>query len=403
MGTYNNPTFYSVFCVVNNPEWNITYKKDFYGEYVKDENGKYIIESEEPTIFNGLSPQEICEKALDIWCSKNADRTGAVIYCVSAKGLHHLHMVLETDGDKRFHLSTVKKLFPKVHLEPTRGSKKQAEDYIYKRGKFAEKGEQIIAKAEHGEIKGVQGKRTDLEQIQEYINIGLTPSAIFDKDIRYRKYEKIITDAYYAKRKSSTPLERDVSVYWYYGEKGSGKTHTYIDVCDAYGDEHVYKVDEYESGCFDKYNGEEILFLNEYRGQFKYASLLSKLEGYQGYLHARYTDRVMLWDAVYITSPYSPFELYKDLPKEDSKQQLYRRISKVVHCYAEPTDEGTIVNHKIIIDFDGDLTEDDLSRIISFAKKDRILEYTTHDGRTYEIEYKDTSYKPEKKELKYAV
>ena len=76
-------------------------------------------------------PNEIAEKALEMWLQDKPTRTGAVAYCISALGLHHLHMVLEDSNKARF--SALKNAFPKAHLEPTRGTKEQAEDYINKR------------------------------------------------------------------------------------------------------------------------------------------------------------------------------------------------------------------------------------------------------------------------------
>ena len=54
------------------------------------------------------------------------------------------------------------------------GKKQQVEDYINKRGAFAEKGERIIAKAQQGELVGRQGNRSDLEVIRKAIDEGMT-------------------------------------------------------------------------------------------------------------------------------------------------------------------------------------------------------------------------------------
>jgi len=106
--------------------------------------------------FPGISePAETAEKALALWCGGHPTRTGAVAYCVSAAGLHHLHVVLEDSSMARF--AALKKAYPTAHIEPTIGSKKQAEDYIQKKGKFAEKGEQVLYIARRGEIQGRQG------------------------------------------------------------------------------------------------------------------------------------------------------------------------------------------------------------------------------------------------------
>ncbi len=154
--------------------------------------------------FTGCEPPDMAERALDMWINDHPTRTGAVAYCISAQGLIHFHMVLEDSNMARF--SALKKIYPKAHLEPTKGTKEQAEDYINKRGKFAEKGEQVVYVAKYGEIKGSQGQRKDLEIIQSYIDQGMTPRAIIGLQIGFRRYEKLIRDSYFFKRSNETTL-----------------------------------------------------------------------------------------------------------------------------------------------------------------------------------------------------
>ena len=51
------------------------------------------------------TPQEICERLRDEWVGNSSTRTGAWAYCVSAAGLHHVHMVLEDSVAMRFSAS----------------------------------------------------------------------------------------------------------------------------------------------------------------------------------------------------------------------------------------------------------------------------------------------------------
>ena len=90
----------SWFCVFNNPE-----KHGFIG-----------------------SPEEIAEQMKDRWIADNPQRTCAVAFCVSADGLPHCHAVFEDTKTMRF--TAVKKLFPGMHIEPTKGTKDQAEDIL---------------------------------------------------------------------------------------------------------------------------------------------------------------------------------------------------------------------------------------------------------------------------------
>ena len=64
------------------------------------------------------TPEEIAERIADDWVKDNPQRSCAIAYCISADGLHHLHKVLEDVKNMRF--SAVKKVFPSMHMEPTK-------------------------------------------------------------------------------------------------------------------------------------------------------------------------------------------------------------------------------------------------------------------------------------------
>lgn len=287
--------------------------------------------------YPDLEPIQIAESVLDTWIKEKPTRTGAVAYCISADGLIHLHMVLEDSNQARF--SAIKSLYPKAHIEATKGTKEQAESYINKTGKFVEKDEQVIYVARYGEIKGSQGNRKDLELIEDWLEEGLTPREIMAKNISYRRYERLIKGAYYDLRCKETPAIRPISVFWHVGESGSGKTYTYVEYCEQFSEDHVYLVTDYENGGLDLYNGENYLFLDEFRGQIKYSTLLSMLQGYKQQFHARYTNIVGLWNEVHITSVFPPDKVYQNMVYEnqdiDTIKQLYRRINFIVYHWKD--------------------------------------------------------------------
>ncbi len=109
--------------------------------------------------------------------------------------------------------------------------------------------------AKYGDIKGAQGNRRELEIIQELLEKGYTPEQIMEQNFSFRKYEKMIKDGYFAKRKKETPISRDIEIEWIFGETGIGKTYTLVQLSDQYGEDNVYIVSDYGSG-FDHYNGE---------------------------------------------------------------------------------------------------------------------------------------------------
>ena len=139
------------------------------------------------------TPQKICEAMRDEWLGSSTTRSGAWAYCVSADGLRHVHAVLEDTVAMRF--SVIKKTYAAgMHFEATKGSKQQAEDYINKRTPYDEKGEKVLCIIKAGEIKGNQGKRSDLDEITALLNEGKTPDQIMDGNLHFRRCDRLIRD-----------------------------------------------------------------------------------------------------------------------------------------------------------------------------------------------------------------
>lgn len=343
----------SAFCVLANPEEIITYKHNENGTIVTDEDGKKVILKREPNSeTEGMTESEICNHYLNMWVTSGKKRTGAVLFCESADGFRHLHCVFESEN--AFTFTALKKVFPKMHIEPTQGSKEDVEDYINKSGKFEEKGEKVLAKEQVGEIIGKQGARTDLIKLDEVKRLifeeGKSPRDIFLQYPQALKSEHAVKWLYHEKRRSETPLERDIHVTWLCGKTGCGKSHTFVDLCNKYGVDNVYRVTDY-CNPFDSYNGQDIIFFEEFRGQFRLADLLQYLDKYPMELRARYSNSLALWTKVYISSPVTPYELYnKDGDTKgtnDKLQQLYRRVSEIRYCFKVSDDEHTYYIQKV--------------------------------------------------------
>lgn len=299
----------SWFCVLNNPQ----------------------------KLFGDISPDEMVNEAINKWVENHPNRTCAVNYEISDSGTPHMHMVLEDPSKTRF--SAVQKLFPTIHIEPTRGNKKQAKDYILKQGKFEEKNHTVVVDAVfYGEITAGQGKRRDIDVIQDLLAQGMNPNEILDMSLSFRKHEALIRKAFFRKRFKETPTIREVIVYWHVGESKTGKSFVYTQLCEKYGKDSVYLVTDYESGGFDTYCGEPILFLDEFRGNMRFQALLNLLDVYPAQIHCRYANITALWNEVHITSVLPPEEVYchmvdEEMRDKDKIEQLKRRISFVVFHY----------------------------------------------------------------------
>lgn len=306
-------------------------------------NGVMSLEAD---YFKDMNEQEVCEYVVDHWCEDKAIRAAACLYCKSAKDMEHLHIVLCNRNAIRF--STVKKFIgSKAHIEETRGKKADVEAYLNKNGKFAEKGETILARAQHGELVGRQGSRSDLDFIRAAIDEGMTWQQVRRLNDRFfdARYATIIKSMYFDKRKQDTPFKRYVGVHWCLGESGSGKTGISLDLVEKYGEDNVYIVSDYKHG-FDNYAGEPILILDELRDQLRFAELLSMLEGYKKEVAARYANVLALWNEVYITTVASPEEAYKQMigrAETDNEPiaQLLSRLTDVSYCYRVNRPNGT--------------------------------------------------------------
>lgn len=288
-------------------------------------------------------PQEVCERLREEWVNGSDTRTGAWAFCKSKSGLLHVHMVLEDTKNMRF--TAIKSSYCQgMHFEPTKGNKKQADDYINKRGKFEDKEEEILYICYHGEIKGKQGKRTDLDCISDLITDGLKPSEILEENPRYYTKENIIKKMYFRKRYAETEFTRDVKVFWHYGSSGSGKSYSRKQIVEKYGEEEIYYLTTFGSGAFDNYEGQKVLWIDDYRGEFRFQELLRYLDVYKAELPARYNNVKALWNEVHITSVLTPQFCYSEACRDnlDRIEQLLRRITCLVYHYKVDNDYLTI-------------------------------------------------------------
>lgn len=282
------------------------------------------------------TPEEICNRIVEEWCKDSETKSCACTYCIAANGLKHCHVVAEDCKPMRF--SAIKKSFLiGCHLEPTKGSKKQAEDYIYKRGVFAEKGEEVLFMSSQGEIRGNQGKRTDLQGYYKRLEAGETIKQILQETPQAYTHIKVLQNMLYDLRSASTPIVRPVKVYWHTGKSGSGKSYERVLLSQLYGEDNFYYLTAFNAGSFDRYNGEKILWIEDYRGEFKLQELLRMIDCYKAEVPARYNNAKALWEEVHITSVLTPQQCYPKACEDSSDriEQLLRRITCITYHFKD--------------------------------------------------------------------
>lgn len=291
------------------------------------------------------SPEEIVQHLIQLWMQgKEELRACAINYEIGDKGVHHCHMILEDKQQVR--LSAIQKLYPTIHVDITKGTKEEVKSYLNKTGKHEEKAHTIIVPMkEVGNIlANEQGRRTDLEQIQELLETGFKPEEIMETNLSFRRYSKLIKEHFYQTRLKAVPTEKQMTVYWHYGESGTGKSYAQIQLQQEHGRDEVYVLSDFQNGGFDHYQGEQILFLDEFKGELSFKQLLTILDKYPQQIHARYTNIYALWTEVHITSIFSPEEAYNKMVRLEDRQrdpieQLYRRISTVVYHFVNASND----------------------------------------------------------------
>lgn len=242
----------------------------------------------------------------------------------------HLHLFI-CFPKKRSGNSIFNALGGHSHLESVKGNFQGMRDYIFKEGKW-KTDEKHNEKIDGWQIEigsqpqKKQGKRSDLEQIKELIEQGLTPDEIIDRNVRYIILGKYINELFYKYRLKHMSLQRDVEVIVHTGVSGSGKTY-FLTELDK---DKTHVGTDYSNGLFDGYTAQEVLFLDEFRGQIPYNTFLTILDSYIHEVHARYSNRKMLWNTVHITSVIPLEDWYNPDNVRDTIEQLKRRITSII-------------------------------------------------------------------------
>jgi hypothetical protein len=287
------------------------------------------------------NPEYLARFLSDTWETSGKNRVCGVAVCISQSGCYHAHMALYGNLTT---LGNVSKIMFNAHIEPQLAGKKELKNYLLKEAPYDEKGEQVLYTEGLENIENNKGRRSDLNEIAELLEKGLTPIEIMGENFTYRKYEKMIKSAYIDRRIKETPLIKDMHNEWHVGASGTGKTFYYCQLCEKYSPENIYMATDFESGGFDYYieqGAPPILFMDEFKGNMRFGQLLTVLDKYsRTQMHCRYANTYNLWTTCIITSIFPPDEVYS-LMVEDKKKardkidQLLRRLDVIVYHYKE--------------------------------------------------------------------
>lgn len=256
-------------------------------------------EEEIRTLREKLGDPEVCRYA----CFQR--ETGA-------SGTHHLQGYLELRRNGR--LTAVRRVHPRAHYEPRRGSRDQARDYCRKTD------ETVIANSfeEFGTwVCSQQGKRNDLKAAKEYLKTHTVQEAALEYPETYARYPRFFTDM---KNFQTEPRMFKTKVHVYIGPTGCGKTST------AY--ENFPGIWKKPPGAwYDSYDCHENVLIDDFNGRdIEWSMLLQILDRYPMDVPIKGAFRKFVPRNIIITTNFPIDDWY---PCIADKSPLHRRIDEV--------------------------------------------------------------------------
>lgn len=214
--------------------------------------------------------------------------------------------------------NTIKKILPTAHIEAQYATSQQAADYCKKCGDHKEYG-----------ITPVSGARNDLNEIYEKVKGGedLDEIIVENPDVYNRCHRVLhkLEDITLRKKRRTEMTQGE----WIYGGTGLGKSEY------AFQHEDIY-VYPYDNGWWDGYKQQEVVVIDEFRGQIPFNEILRMVDKHPNYYVRRRCREPMPFTSkkVIITSALPPYKIFKNLDSDDSIQQLFRRF-KVYHLESQ--------------------------------------------------------------------
>lgn len=218
------------------------------------------------------------------------------------------------------HQHTIKassKILNNAHVEHCVGSLEDNENYCSKEGKYTTFGK-----------KPKQGQRTDLEAVTRDIIDGKinAEDLIEENPYMYHQYGRTLEKAEDIRMRKQFRTEMTEGI-WIIGETGKGKSHKAF---ENYSPDTHYLFRS-DNGWWEGYRQQEIVIINDFRGEIKYGELLQIIDKWPYFVKRRSREPMPFTSKkVIITSTQTPEEVYHNLSNSDSLEQLNRRL-KIVY------------------------------------------------------------------------
>lgn len=233
--------------------------------------------------------------------------------CPTTKRKHYQGYISYKNG-KTF--KQTKKWFglDKIHLEIAKADDFKNQAYCEKEGNLIlEIGEPIN-----------QGKRSDIRTAVDIVKETSSISKVLDQ---VYNYQAVRHAELYLKYKEKKRPVAPIQVIWIHGSSGKGKTRK---VYDDNKDEDIFTPVSYK--WWEGYDGHKIVLIDDYRKDFcKYHELIKLLDIYPLRVETKGGSRQLQFTKIYITSCYSPSEMWGHRDGEtDGYIQLERRITQTI-------------------------------------------------------------------------
>jgi len=212
--------------------------------------------------------------------------------------------------------SSIKKKYPRAHIEAALGTPKQASEYCMKEGAYIEGGE-----------LPQQGSRSDLDEVRDILKTTGKMSDVVEKATSYQSVRMAEAILKYKEK----PRDFKPEVLWFHGATGTGKSKEAYEIL---GDECYTCLST--GKWFEGYDAHENVLIDDMRRDFmKFHELLRLLDRYAMRVECKGGSRQFKAKKIIITSAFHPRDLFET--REDIGQ-LLRRID-IIKLFGEEKDD----------------------------------------------------------------
>jgi len=256
---------------------------------------------------------------------------------VGAGGLPHWQGYIELSQPVRMiHLQS----WLRGHYEARHGTRERARAYCMKGSQtHAEWNESHEAGAHYGVDSDIHelgvwnehgaGNRSDLKELTDALLEGksMAEVSLINPSTWVRNYRGL---AAFEAMHVVIPTMREVKVLLFYGPSGFGKTYKALEMYPK-----LFKKPIGKALWFDGYNGEEVVLIDEFKGQYALTDMLQILDRYTCAVEIKGGHVTLSCSTIILTTTVHPSTMYPDkdgVPygnRTGSYAELQRRITKV--------------------------------------------------------------------------